>query len=217
MKTGQSKLPESYAKALAQGFKICDETSTGGELRRRGQFKMERRLDKSTGDREVIYVPFTAKFSVGRPHGHEVERHAYATSEETKRLEEAIRAGRKIAPASTPVTALAPSQDDPPSEIPRMTLLDAFQLEGGGGLDDEKAIRAAGLLLEWASESGNEPVDGWIAYGLSRMLDKAADKISSEMAIRWSERQEESDLQHQRFLDSRRELRAKQAEEAVLS
>jgi len=214
MKTSQPKCPESYAKALAQGWRICDETFTG-ELRRRGEYKMERRLDKSTGDREVIYVPYTGKISVGRPHGYEVERHAYATAEETKQFEEAVKAGKKIALASSPVTALAPSQDNQPLEIPRMTLLDAFQLEGGGGLDDEKAIRSAGLLLEWASENGNELVDGWFAYGLSRMLDKAADKISSEMAIRWHERQETSDLEHQRLLDARRKLRAKQAEEPV--
>jgi hypothetical protein len=185
MKTSQPKCPESYAKALAQGFTICDETFTG-ELSRRGEYKMERRLDKSTGDREVIYVPYTAKLSVGRPHGYEVERHAYATTEEQRRFDEAVKAAqleraKREHPAESTVNAAA---SEKPSEQ-RFTLEEAFTYDGTGDFasDTAKGVFAVSFLLDSLSKIGSEDVDARTAQGLAyalRAIAKDADKFLTE-------------------------------------
>jgi hypothetical protein len=45
-------------------------------------------------------------------------------------------------------------------------------------LNAEKAIRAAAFLLEWSSDVGNEPLDGPLAFGISRVLDQAAAEVA---------------------------------------
>jgi hypothetical protein len=50
----------------------------------------------------------------------------------------------------------------------RMTLPEAFAL--GDDRDDERAVRSAALLLDWASEVGNAKVDGMLAMGISQAL-----------------------------------------------
>lgn len=38
-----------------------------------------------------------------------------------------------------------------------------------------EAIRAVGILLDWSSQVGNEPIDGFTALGLARVLERLAD------------------------------------------
>ncbi|MGC2107202.1 MAG: hypothetical protein WA647_19050 [Candidatus Acidiferrum sp.] len=45
-------------------------------------------------------------------------------------------------------------------------------------LNTEKALRAAAFLLEWSSDVGNEPLDGSLASGISRVLDQAAAEVA---------------------------------------
>jgi hypothetical protein len=56
-----------------------------------------------------------------------------------------------------------------------MTLEDAFNR---GDLNDERAVRAASLLLDWASDEGNAEVDRFLAVGISRVLDLAASNMA---------------------------------------
>ena len=56
------------------------------------------------------------------------------------------------------------------------TLMEAFNL--GDELDNERAIRAVELLLDWASDAGSEPVDGMLALGLAKALRLAADRVA---------------------------------------
>jgi hypothetical protein len=62
----------------------------------------------------------------------------------------------------------------PPEE--RMTLAEAFML--GDDKDNERAVRAAALLLDWASDVGNHAVDGFLAIGISRALSLAAEQMA---------------------------------------
>jgi len=64
-----------------------------------------------------------------------------------------------------------------PSEE-RMTLPEAFTL--GDDRDDERAVRAAALLLDWAAEVGNAKVDGCLALGIARALEVAASNMERE-------------------------------------
>jgi hypothetical protein len=41
----------------------------------------------------------------------------------------------------------------------------------------ERAIRSVAYLLELSTEVGNDPVDGFAAYGLSRILQYCADRV----------------------------------------
>lgn len=61
-----------------------------------------------------------------------------------------------------------------------MTLEDAFKLEIelGDPINDERAVRAASLLLDWASGAGNAEVDRALAVGISRVLDVAANNMA---------------------------------------
>lgn len=51
-----------------------------------------------------------------------------------------------------------------------------FSTSNDNGLNLEKAIRSAAYLLEWASNLGNDPVDGNICNGLAIALQKCADQ-----------------------------------------
>jgi hypothetical protein len=56
--------------------------------------------------------------------------------------------------------------------------LDAFKFDGAGSVENcEKAILSVAFLLEWNSEIGNEDVNGFAAYGLSKFLRSAAREI----------------------------------------
>jgi hypothetical protein len=61
-----------------------------------------------------------------------------------------------------------------------MSLEDAFRLEIelGDPLNDERAVRAASFLLDWASGEGNEEVDGILALGICHALDLAANNMA---------------------------------------
>lgn len=67
-----------------------------------------------------------------------------------------------------------------PENKERMTLSEAFTL--GDGHDDERAVRACALLLEWASDVGNDKVDGFLAFGISQALQLAAGNRAGNMA-----------------------------------
>jgi hypothetical protein len=45
-------------------------------------------------------------------------------------------------------------------------------------LNAEKALRAAAFLVDWATDIGNEPLDGPLAFGISRVLDHAAAEVA---------------------------------------
>jgi hypothetical protein len=57
-----------------------------------------------------------------------------------------------------------------------ITMEDAYYYQGNIRTDLEKAIRCAAYLLQWGSETGNEPINGWFANGLSELLRKTADQ-----------------------------------------
>jgi hypothetical protein len=42
----------------------------------------------------------------------------------------------------------------------------------------EKALRSAAFLLDWSCDSGNEDVDGCLAFGISRVLDQATTEVA---------------------------------------
>src|SRR5262245_18692407 len=75
-------------------------------------------------------------------------------------------------------TSSAPAEPNS-AEQGRPVLGDAFQYHGDG-LDDERAIRAASFLLDWATAEGNEQVDAALAQGISRALSIATDNIARE-------------------------------------
>jgi len=59
-----------------------------------------------------------------------------------------------------------------------MTLEDAFKVEmDGGDRNDERAVRAASFLLDWASDE-DAGVDRFLAVGISRVLDVAASNMA---------------------------------------
>jgi hypothetical protein len=94
MKQGMKvKLPVSFEAALADGWHVCEENYTG-ELNRIGTIQLER-IDRGTGDKETVDVPFVAKLEVGRPRKYRRLKHAYLTMEEaaqfSKELREAAR------------------------------------------------------------------------------------------------------------------------------
>jgi hypothetical protein len=49
--------------------------------------------------------------------------------------------------------------------------------------DTRKAIHAVAYLLEWASESGNQPIDGVTANGLGFLLRKCASTVGRMFTI----------------------------------
>ena len=51
-----------------------------------------------------------------------------------------------------------------------------FSTSNDNGLNLEKAIRSVAYLLEWASNLGNDPVDGNLCNGLAVALQKCADQ-----------------------------------------
>jgi hypothetical protein len=59
-----------------------------------------------------------------------------------------------------------------------MTLEEAFTLGNDWDLNDERAVRAASLLLDWASGADNAEVDRALAVGISRVLDLAANNMA---------------------------------------
>ena len=75
----------------------------------------------------------------------------------------------------SPAPKKARSRKSQPREE-RMTLAEAFAINDEDK-DDERAIRAAGLLLEWAAFE-NRTVDGFLALGISRTLSLAADRVA---------------------------------------
>jgi hypothetical protein len=74
----------------------------------------------------------------------------------------------------------AEPESDAEQGVEKMTLEDAFKLEIelGDPLNDERAVRAASFLLEWAAGEGNEEVDGILAVGISRALSLAASNMA---------------------------------------
>ncbi len=43
--------------------------------------------------------------------------------------------------------------------------------------DSERAIEATAFLLEYATDHGNEPLDGFAALGLARLLEKITERM----------------------------------------
>ena len=67
----------------------------------------------------------------------------------------------------------------PPARREHLTLEEAFALtENPRSLDDEKAARAIALLLEWASEYGNDPMDPLFALCLSKIVYQLAERMA---------------------------------------
>ena len=89
-------------------------------------------------------------------------------------------------PASSSGLAEIPNKRSPIEKprwkrgVEKLTLEDAFKLEMevGDTLNDERAVRAASFLLDWASGAGNAEVDRALAVGISRVLDLAANNIA---------------------------------------
>jgi hypothetical protein len=78
--------PQTYEEAIAQGYRICEETiseesSQPGGLRRQGMMTVER-LHRETGDMERIDMPYTATFTIGRRTKYKINRHSYLTPAE---------------------------------------------------------------------------------------------------------------------------------------
>jgi hypothetical protein len=93
------------------------------------------------------------------------------TDEERERLEDSMDTKRGFEQSQAGAKGVT---------LPRqpITMEDAYHYQGEIRMDLEKAIRCAAYLLQWGSETGNEPINGWFASGLSELLRKAADETS---------------------------------------
>jgi hypothetical protein len=64
--------------------------------------------------------------------------------------------------------------------VEKFTLEDAYTFTHSfvaNTSDLEKAIRATAFLLAWASEGANEEPDGYLAFGLTRVLERCANQV----------------------------------------
>ena len=52
--------------------------------------------------------------------------------------------------------------------------------QGAAGDDSKKAILAVAFLIDWATDAGNEDLDGNPAAGLSRILRQVGERKSLE-------------------------------------
>jgi hypothetical protein len=78
--------PQTYEEAIAQGYRICEESMSGessqpGGLRRQGVITLEK-LHRKSGDVEKLELPYTATFTIGRVSKYKVNRHSYLTPAE---------------------------------------------------------------------------------------------------------------------------------------
>ena len=105
-----------------------------------------------------------------------------ATPPKRKRASKAKRAVPEV-PAAVP--GPPPVPQEPGSS--RFTLEEAFDYfeipEGDRNPSDsprnvERAIRSVAFLLEWLSQHGNEPVDGFTAHGLAEILGRCARRVA---------------------------------------
>jgi hypothetical protein len=107
----------------------------------------------------------------------------------------------KPKPAVVPLAAKTP--DPPPipqkPEPQRFTLADAFDYfeipdddyPSESELNNERCVRAVAFLLHYCSEHGNEPIEGFAAHGLAKVLEKCAAYISHVKAHReWLKKNE---------------------------
>jgi len=83
------KLPVSFEAALVEGWCVCEENYTG-ELNRKGTIHLER-IDRGSGDKETVDVPFVAKFEVGRFRRYRRFNHVYLTPEEAAQFDREVR------------------------------------------------------------------------------------------------------------------------------
>jgi len=76
--------------------------------------------------------------------------------------------------------AKSESESNAGKDVEKMTLEEAFtlEIELGDPINDERAVRAASFLLDWASGEGNEEIDGILALGVCRVLDLAASNMA---------------------------------------
>jgi len=44
-------------------------------------------------------------------------------------------------------------------------------------LNPKRAIEAVAYLLQYATDAGNEPLDGFVALGLGRLLEQIAERM----------------------------------------
>lgn len=74
--------------------------------------------------------------------------------------------------------SLAERKDGKSIQEGEKAALEAFEFDGEGSIANcEKAILSVAFLMEWSSNIGNENVDGYAAFGLSKMLRSAAREI----------------------------------------
>jgi hypothetical protein len=104
------------------------------------------------------------------------------------------QANRRLQPAATPKLPLQIPEEQlrraasKEAEKKRAAFVEAFKL--GDDQDNERAIRAAAVILDWISGDGGDPVEGAISNGLSRFLHEVADRIWSEQEyVSWTEQE----------------------------
>jgi hypothetical protein len=68
------------------------------------------------------------------------------------------------------------------SEVQAELLKKNLVFEGGGDADNQSAFYSISYLLDWGSNSGNDPLDGWAALGLSKLVRKLAGDVQMSVA-----------------------------------
>lgn len=169
--------PRNYSEAIKHGFRVCKENFTGN-LNRSGTITLER-IDKATGDREVVKVPFTARLVVKQPTRYRIYRHAHLTPNEARDFEERANAGTK--PADTQQT---------PSPLEMLVGTDQYRAGRQDDFDDgmdelHELLKSAAALLWHHGEKINngEKVSFNLPWGLSETLSEQAESVKGLQEI----------------------------------
>jgi hypothetical protein len=91
---------------------------------------------------------------------------------------------------NTPISQETKSEEGHAEAAGQSDLDDQFHYRCDGR-DDERAVRAASFLLDWATDEGNEQVDPILVQGISRALSLAADNMAMDLRRRTREQERE--------------------------
>ena len=65
----------------------------------------------------------------------------------------------------------------------RADAVPAYRVGQSRWMNVERALRSAAFLLDWSCDSGNEDVDGPLAFAISRVLDQATTEVAEMRAF----------------------------------
>jgi hypothetical protein len=67
----------------------------------------------------------------------------------------------------------------PAAKSQNLDVVPVYRCDRSRWLNVERALRSTAFLLAWNTDNGNEPLDGPVAYGLSRVLDNCAEEVAA--------------------------------------